>query len=180
MTTKGMNLKDKMDKYETVKSDNCKSCGNPSFFKKDDVLECTTCGADSESSDDCDKVYLELHKKLHPNYKLDNFNIKNILKTAQANGFRYCWLDRYLPILLANKELLLTQIEYDEEIKQLQQKITKLEKDNAMLVEALEFYEIGTDCGGKDGLSIYSGRCGWMGDVAQETLTKLNDHEGDG
>ena len=39
-----MKLEDKMKKYPTVKSDRCNECGNPWFWNKGDILECTTCG----------------------------------------------------------------------------------------------------------------------------------------
>lgn len=39
-----MKLEDMMNKWKTVNGPNCKDCGNPWFFDKEDAFQCTTCG----------------------------------------------------------------------------------------------------------------------------------------
>lgn len=39
-------LEEMLGKYETVRLDDCKGCGNPWFFKMHDRVRCTTCGLD--------------------------------------------------------------------------------------------------------------------------------------
>lgn len=41
-----MKLEDKMNKYKTKRRPNCESCGNPWFFQKESVEECTMCHAE--------------------------------------------------------------------------------------------------------------------------------------
>jgi hypothetical protein len=44
----GMSLSEKISKYETVRRDNCKACGNPWWFDMINHFECTTCFHEEE------------------------------------------------------------------------------------------------------------------------------------